>query len=143
MPSELLSYRLRIGKSELTKPAQLRSNPTPVSPKPAEQLKKQFWDGTCSWRPAYLPSRAICPQAKKSGRGRLFRQLLFLGSGTLSSSTPLLQSSRRAPWRIGFWRVERTYDDLRHPRPRRSFLWRQYSSGAISKRPFRRAAGCD
>src|SRR5437016_14427161 len=80
MPSELLSYRLRIGQSELTKPAQLRSNPTPVSPKPAEQLKKQFWDGTCSWRPAYLPSRAICPQAKNSGRGRLFRQPLFLRS---------------------------------------------------------------
>src|ERR1700694_5214629 len=49
-----------------------------------------------SWRPAYLPSRAICPQAKSSVRGRLFRQLSFLGSGTLSWSTPLLPSSRRA-----------------------------------------------
>src|SRR5947208_15251902 len=97
MPSELLSYRLRIGQSELTKPAQLRSNPTPVSPKPAEQLKKQFWDGTCSWRPAYLPSRGICPQANNSGRGRLFRQLFFLGSATLCCSTPLLQSTTPVP----------------------------------------------
>src|SRR3984893_2937103 len=29
-------------------------------------------------------------------------------------------------------------DDLRHPWPRRSFLWRQYNSGTISGRPFRR-----
>jgi len=39
------------------------------------------------------------PQAKNSGRGRLFPQLLFPGSGTLSWSTPLLPllpSSRRA-----------------------------------------------
>ena len=34
-------------------------------------------------------------------------------------------------------------DDLRHPWPRRSFLWDQYSSRAISRCPFRRAAGGD
>ena len=39
-------------------------------------------------------------------------------------------------------RKESDYD-LRHPWPRRSLLWRQYNSGAISRRPFRRAAGSD
>ena len=34
-------------------------------------------------------------------------------------------------------------DDLRHPWPRRSFLRHQYSSGAISRCPLCRAAGCD
>src|SRR5207245_9148460 len=34
-------------------------------------------------------------------------------------------------------------DDLRHPWPRRSFLRHQYSSGAISRCAFRRAAGSD
>src|SRR5467141_1548182 len=34
-------------------------------------------------------------------------------------------------------------DDLRHAWPRRSFLWDQYSSRAISRCPFRRTAGGD
>ncbi len=38
---------------------------------------------------------------------------------------------------------QESHDDLRHPWPRRSFLWDQYSSGAISRCPFRRAAGGD
>src|SRR3984893_6258475 len=107
MPSESLSYRLRIGQSELTKPVQLRNNPTPVRPKPDEQLKKHFWDGTCSWRPAYLPSRAIFPRAKNTGRGRLFPGPLSLGSVTLSWSTPLLRSSRHVACQIVLRRAER------------------------------------
>src|ERR1700688_339405 len=101
MLSESLSYRVRIGQSELTKPVQLRDNPIPLRPKPDGHLEKQFWDGTCSWRLAYLPSRASCLRAKNRGRGRLFRQPLFLGSGTLSWSTHLLRLSRQVPCRIG------------------------------------------
>src|SRR5258707_15431400 len=104
MPSELLSYRLRIGQCELSKPAQLRNNPIPLRPKPAEQPKKHLWDGTCFWHPAYPLSPAICLQAKKNHLGRLFLLPLFLGSATLSWSTLLLQSSRRAPCRIGLGR---------------------------------------
>src|SRR6266404_4218460 len=38
---------------------------------------------------------------------------------------------------------EESDDDLRHPWPRRSFLWHQYSSGSISRCPLCRAAGGD
>ncbi len=38
--SELRSHRPRLGQSELTEPVQRRGNPTPVRPKPDEQLKK-------------------------------------------------------------------------------------------------------
>jgi len=53
------------------------------------------------WRPAYLPSRAICHQAKSSGRGRLFRQLSFLGNGTLSWSTPYYRRAGARPDELG------------------------------------------
>src|SRR5712671_3606535 len=107
MPSELLSYRPRLGQSELTKPVRYTDNPTAVPPTPDVQLQIYRWSRTCSWRPAYPLSRTICLQAKKTGHGRPFRQRLFLGSATLSWSTLLLRSSRRAPWRIGLWRAER------------------------------------
>src|SRR6266852_7838087 len=107
MPSVLLSYRLRLGQSELTKPVRCTDNPTAVPPTLDAQLKIHPRGGTYFWRPAYPLSRAICLQAKKSGHGRPFRQRLFLGSATLSWSTLLLRSSRRAPWRIGLWRAER------------------------------------
>src|SRR5258707_1108991 len=102
MAPESLSYLPRLGQSELIKPFRWTDNPTAVPPTPDVQLKKYPSGGTCSWRPAYLPSRVICLQAKKSGRGRRFRQRLFWGSATLSWSTPLLRSSRLDPSRIGF-----------------------------------------
>jgi glyoxylase-like metal-dependent hydrolase (beta-lactamase superfamily II) len=49
------------------------------------------------WRPAYLPSRATCHQVKKSSRGRLFRQLSFLGRGdAVLVDTPITVEQARA-----------------------------------------------
>ena len=48
-----------------------------------------------------------------------------------------------SPGELGGGERQESDDDLRHPWPRRSFLWHQYSSGAISRCPFRRAAGGD
>src|ERR1700730_12392757 len=47
------------------------------------------------------------------------------------------------PRELGGGERQESDDDLRHPWPRRSFLWDQYSSGAISTCPFHRAAGSD
>src|SRR6266403_1098311 len=45
--------------------------------------------------------------------------------------------------KLGCGERQESNDDLRHPWPRRSFLWHQYSSGAISRCPLCRAARCD
>src|ERR1700726_3657159 len=47
------------------------------------------------------------------------------------------------PGELGCGERKESDDDLRHPWPRGSFLWHQYSSGAISKCPLCRQAGCD
>jgi hypothetical protein len=49
---------------------------------------------------------------------------------------PAHQDTKRIEWK-------ESDDDLRHPWPRRSFLWHQHSSGAISRCPLCRATGCD
>jgi len=45
------------------------------------------------------------------------------------------------PGELGGGDRKESDDDLCHPWPRRSFLWRQYGSGAISRRPVCRAPG--
>src|ERR1700726_1052492 len=45
------------------------------------------------------------------------------------------------PRELGGGEGQESNDDLRHAWPRGSFLWDQYSSRAISRCPFRRAAG--
>ena len=57
--------------------------------------------------------------------------------------TPITIEQARALANWGGGPRKECDDDLRHAWPRRSFLWRQYSSGAISRRPFRGAAGSD
>jgi len=51
-------------------------------------------------------------------------------------------SSRQAPWRIGSRRAARTRRRSTLARPRRPFLWREYSSTTISARPLCCGAGC-
>jgi len=46
-----------------------------------------------------------------------------------------------SPGELGCGERKESDDDLRHPWPRGSFLWHQYSSGAISRRPLCRGSG--
>ena len=56
---------------------------------------------------------------------------------------PITGRASARPGELGCGERKESDDDLRHPWPRRSFLWHQYSSGAISRCPLCRAAGCD
>ena len=57
--------------------------------------------------------------------------------------TPITVEQARRPGELGDGDGQECDDDICHAWPWRSFLWRQYSPGAISTRPVRRAAGGD
>src|SRR5229473_26089 len=78
--------------------------------------------------------------ACKTGRTA---QETFLGWDVfLAPSIPAVTSDL-PPGELGCGERKESDDDLRHAWPRRSFLWRQHSSGAISRCPLCHAAGCD
>jgi hypothetical protein len=66
--------------------------------------------------------------------------LYFWGAGRGPGRHPYYRRAGSRPGELGCgWRKE-SNDHLRHPRPWRSFLWRQCGSGSISKCPFHHAA---
>jgi hypothetical protein len=67
----------------------------------------------------------------------------FWEAGRRSGRRAYCRRAGASTGELGCGERQESDDDLRQPWPRRSFLWHQYSSGAISKCPFRRATGGD
>ncbi len=66
-----------------------------------------------------------------------------ISSTLISGRHPYYRRAGARPGELGCGPRKESDDHLRHPRAWRSFLWRQYGSGSISRCPFRRAAGSD
>src|SRR5258708_6700381 len=85
----------------------------------------------------------FAPRRKAAAVAAYFVNSHFWGAGRCPGRHPYYHRAGARPGELGCGPRKESDDDLRHAWPRRSFLWRQYSSGAISRRPFRRAAGSD
>ena len=64
-------------------------------------------------------------------------------AGCCPGRHPFYPGAGTRPGELGCGERQESDDDLRHTWSRRSFPWRQYSSGAISGCAFCCAAGCD
>jgi len=97
----------------------------------------------CSWRPAYLLSRAICPQAKSSVPWPPISSTLifFWGAGRCPGRHPYYHRAKRAPpGELGCGPRKESDDDLRPPMATAIIsLAPVQFLGAISRCPFRRA----
>src|SRR6266852_3655516 len=80
---------------------------------------------------------------KRAAVAAYFVNAYFWGAGCCFGRHSYYCRAGASPGELGCGEREESDNDLRHPWPRRSFLWHQYSSGAISRCPFRRAAGGD
>src|ERR1700676_1054092 len=85
----------------------------------------------------------FAPRRKTKAVAAHFVNSYFWRAGRCPGRHPDYRRAGARPGELGCGPRKESDDDLRHPWPRRSFLWRQYSSGAICRRPFRRAAGSD
>src|SRR5207249_10410547 len=83
------------------------------------------------------------PGEKTAAVAAYFVNSYFRGAGRCPRRHPYYRRAGARPGELGCGPRKESDDDLRHPWPWRSFLWHQHSSGAISRRPFRRAAGSE
>jgi len=72
-----------------------------------------------------------------------FINTYFWGAGRCPGRHSYYGRTGAGPGELGCGERKESDDDLSHAWPRRSFLWYQHSSGAISRCPLCRAAGCD
>src|SRR5712692_8134788 len=85
----------------------------------------------------------FAPRRKAAAVAAHFVNSHFWGAGRCPGRHPYYRRAGARSGELGCGPRKESDDDLRHSWPRRSFLWRRYSSGAISRCPFRRAAGSD
>src|ERR1700737_4086198 len=72
---------------------------------------------------------------KRAAVAAYFVNAYFWGARRCPGRRPHYGRAGACPGELGCGERKESDDDLRHPWPRRPFLWHQYSSGAISKCP--------
>jgi hypothetical protein len=102
---------------------------------------------TSTWSIRDGEARSMYGQSDRSAAnsGRAIKNTSLTWEVFLAPSIPVIAPdvppSDTAPRELAGGERQESNDDLRHAWPRGSFLWDQYSSRAISRCPFRRAAG--
>jgi glyoxylase-like metal-dependent hydrolase (beta-lactamase superfamily II) len=72
---------------------------------------------------------------KRAAVAAYFVNAYFWGAGRCPGRHSYYGRAGASPGELGCGERKESYDDLRHAWPRGSFLWHQYSSGAISRCP--------
>src|SRR5229473_8146953 len=131
------------------------ANPSWPSPFDARTIRQQYLQ-LRTYNSKYIPEVGLVPGAqhtryherfasrrKTAAVAAYFVNPYFWGAGRCPGRHPHYGRAGSSPGELGGGEGQESDDDICHPWPRRSFLWHQYSSGAISRCPLCRAAGCD